>query len=74
MPHQLDRYNFSEMIPITLHLHNAIRTGQAQCTCGDEIRQGPELRHHAGCRWAAYVEEIYKLERRANDEKISAKP
>ena len=61
----LSRYKFSEiMIPITTHLHNAIRSGQVECNCYPSPSES-DGEHHAGCRWAAYVAEIYKLERKA---------
>lgn len=57
-----------KMIPITQHLHNAIRNGlECECYPSPSLSDGE---HHPGCRWAAYVAEIYKLERR--EEKVKA--
>ena len=56
------------MIPITQHLHNAIRNGlECDCYPSPSLSDGE---HHPGCRWAAYVAEIYALERR-NEEKVA---
>ena len=56
------------MIIFTKYLHEAIRNGlECDCYPSPSLSDGE---HHAGCRWAAYVAEIYKLERR--EEKIMA--
>lgn len=57
-----------KMIPITQHLHNAIRNGlECDCYPSPSLSDGE---HFPGCRWAAYVAEIYKLERR--EDKVRA--
>ncbi len=50
------------MNSLTAHLHNAIRNG-LECSCYPSPSES-DGEHHAGCRWAAYVAEIYKIERR----------
>lgn len=73
------------MNPLTAHLHNAIRSGAVECMCCTRcertqcacIYTSPPClsaerngEHYPGCRWAAYVAEIYKIERR--EEKVAA--
>lgn len=73
------------MIPSTEHLHNAIRSGEVYCLCCTNCARAScacydisppclsaerDGEHYEGCRWAAYVAEIYKLERR--EEKVKA--
>lgn len=53
------------MIKSTEYLHNAIRSGIFQCVCPEWTKMEREVRHLPGCRWQAYVEEIYRLEREA---------
>ena len=61
------------MIPSTQHLHNLIRSGQADCYCPEETKVAREVTHLPGCRWAAAVDEIYRLER-ADEAKTAASP
>lgn len=59
---------FLKMNPLTLHLHNAIRNGlECDCYPSPSLSDGE---HGSGCRWAAYKDEIYRIERR--EEKVKA--
>ena len=59
------------MIIFTKYLHEAIRNGlECECSPIPSLSKERDGEHYPGCRWAAYVAEIYKLERR--EEKIMA--
>lgn len=53
------------MIPSTEYLHNAIRSGQVECLCPGWTKEERLVTHLPGCRWNAYIFEIYRLERHA---------
>lgn len=60
------------MIPITEHLHNAIRSGQVECLCPEWTKMERKVTHLPGCRWQMYIAEIYRFER--DDEGIAQTP
>ena len=51
------------MIPLTEHLHDAIRSGQIACMCPEWTKTAREITHMPSCRWWIYICEIYRLER-----------
>lgn len=61
------------MIPSTEHLHNLIRSGQADCMCPPWTKEEREVTHLPGCRWQSTIEAIYRLER-ADEAKTAASP
>jgi hypothetical protein len=48
------------------HLHTGIRSGAIACYCPQDLRSMAE--HKPGCRWAWAIQEIYRIERRADAE------
>ena len=67
------------MNPFTQYLHNAIRSGEVYCLCCTNCERAScacydisppclsaerDGEHYEGCRWAQYVADIYRLERR----------
>ena len=60
-----------KMIIFTKYLHEAIRNGlECECYPIPSLSKERDGEHYPGCRWAAYKDEIYRLERR--EEKIMA--
>ncbi len=56
------------MISSTRFLHNAVRSGTADCMCPEWTKMERVVTHLPGCWWAVYVNEIYRLERAAEAE------